>query len=203
MSERETCRPSELLAARSVGEGEGFWAELVVEEVLQEYREGRGQEFVLAEVKILRLPPAAFDEPSSFIGCGFERSLGCCGGGSGKEDVVDAVVGAAFVVEAAFADPESAAEVCQDYASFLGYFSACGGVEVFIGVETATGEFPPVVGGVGGVEGMDEQDAIGGVQEQDTGADAGGCDAGGHGVGWSSRSAGGRGVPAGQTVAER
>ncbi len=75
------------------------------------------------------------------------------------------------VGEAAFAGPELAADLVHDEAGLLGYLAPGGVLELLAGVLAAAGEFPPVVAGVVGVAGVDEQDFVVAVEEQDAGAD--------------------------------
>jgi hypothetical protein len=57
-------------------------------------------------------------------------------------------------------------------AGFLGDFADGGVLEGFAGVLAAAGEFPPVVVGLVGVAGVDEQDAIVPIEQKNAGADA-------------------------------
>ncbi len=80
--------------------------------------------------------------------------------------MVEAVVFAAAVGEAAFAGPELAADLVQDEPGFLGDLASRGVLELLAGVLAAAGEFPPVVVGLVGVAGVDEQDFVVAVEEQ-------------------------------------
>ncbi len=55
---------------------------------------------------------------------------------------------------------------------FLGDFARGGVGRCFVGGEAAAGEFPPVVVGLVGVAGVDEQDAVLGVEQEYACADA-------------------------------
>jgi hypothetical protein len=70
------------------------------------------------------------------------------------------VVFLASVVEAGLAVPEVGSEVVEEDAGLFGEFAAGGVGEGFAGVSAAAGQLPPVVIGLVGVFGVDEQHVV-------------------------------------------
>jgi hypothetical protein len=126
--------------------------------------------------------PAVFDQPELLVVGELCRGGGGDGDLAGEVYVVDAVVVAVAVAEPRLADPDTRAEVVEFDTGFFGDFTDGGLFGGFVVVESAAGEFPPVVAGVVGVSGVDKQYTVVLVKEQDAGAEAGCGDVGGGGI---------------------
>jgi len=127
------------------------------------------QEFVGTTCEAGLGPPLVPEHALLFIGgaleplepeprCGLASAAGVGG--------LAAVVITSPVPEAGFPYPQAGAELVEDDPGLFSEFAACCLVCWLVGVDTAAGQFPPVVGGVIGVASVNQQDAVARIKEQ-------------------------------------
>jgi len=137
-----------------------------VQDIGEQSREVGRQEFVGTTCEAGLGPPLVPEHALLFVGGALEPEPRCGLAGAAEVGGFAAVVITSPVPEAGFPYPQAGTELVEDDPGLFGEFAACCLMCWLVGVNTAAGQFPPVVGGVIGVASMNQQDAVARIQEQ-------------------------------------